>query len=463
MKNTKFPRGFLNRELICETSVQKDFLLKEIRRINQRFVPRIKIVDDIEKFLLKKNDYMYFLDKYQVISYFNYFTNKNEKRIKFFLQKIKNRQILFENNQLDHLIKRKDDIMLKELNKISDNIIDSYYKGIVEFAKKFENLKINSNKKLKKVINKNKSKDKGIYKLDNYNFKKEDFINYVEDKVFVTIDYILDSLNQRNKKLGVESRLRNITIATSGGKDSLTVLSLMKKYSELHNNCFNITALCIDEGIEGYRSHTIKDLEIFCNNLNLNYKVISFEEYYSISLDEAVKRSKLLPCNICGVFRRQTLNYGAIENNSDIIATGHNFDDEYQAYNMNIIKNNNDQFYKMGPITGYLSNESGFVQRIKPLYFLTEKEVLIYSILKQFQVKYNECPYAYASFRGRIRDVINKNGYNKEKSFNLMFSLFEEIKKNPIHNNRVGKCEICGQPSSNKICKACLLKKDLKI
>ncbi|MDD3263492.1 MAG: ATP-binding protein [Candidatus Nanoarchaeia archaeon] len=552
MKKIKFPRGFLENKLICYNQEEKMFLTNEIKNINPVFKSRIIVSNNFENSLLKNNHKkkMYFLDKLDIIYYFEKFLNilkidekfsnilemnfnnkninendegikninkninkntkknnkSNKKNINNFLKIIEKDKILFEKNVLDEYKKNHKEIIEKYIEKISIENSNSYYKGIKEFSNQFKNLKMKSQKDLIKITKKYskksiKSKEKIVYKIDDLVFDKNNFINYVEEKVFLTIDYILKSLKKRDKnfknKFNDKNKKINLTIATSGGKDSLTVLSLLKKYSDNHNDCFQITALCIDEGIAGYRPHTIDDLNDFCKKIKINYKVISFKDVFKIDLDSAVKKSNLLPCNICGVFRRQSLNLGALENDSDIIATGHNFDDELQAFKMNLIKNNNDQFYKMGPITGFLSIDDGFVQRIKPLYFVTEKEVLIYSILQKFKVKYNECPYAYASFRGKIRDIINEIGYNKIESFNFLFSCFEYIKNiknvkskkntknkkdknnnnkdninntnninkinstNNTNNQSIGRCEICNQPSSNKICKACLLKKDL--
>ncbi len=54
-----------------------------------------------------------------------------------------------------------------------------------------------------------------------------------------------------------------IVVAVSGGKDSITVLYLVRQYLARKNLQKNITALVIDEGIADYREHTIKFLEGF--------------------------------------------------------------------------------------------------------------------------------------------------------------------------------------------------------
>ena len=59
-------------------------------------------------------------------------------------------------------------------------------------------------------------------------------------------------------------------------------------------------------------------------------------------MDEIVKQTRddkgyTKACSYCGVFRRQALNIGAERTHADVIATGHNADDNAETGNiMNI-------------------------------------------------------------------------------------------------------------------------------
>src|SRR3989338_6510269 len=97
---------------------------------------------------------------------------------------------------------------------------------------------------------------------------KNHFMDYFEEKVISTINKY--RLIERNDK---------ICVATSGGKDSLTVLYLTKKYCEQYNiPTNNIFALAIDEGIADYREHTLVDLQRFCKEQDVPLKIARFEE-----------------------------------------------------------------------------------------------------------------------------------------------------------------------------------------
>ena len=128
------------------------------------------------------------------------------------------------------------------------------------------------------------------------------FISYFENKVFKTI-----------QKFQLIDRNDLICIATSGGKDSLTVLYLVKKYLERNNMDSNkLVALAINEGIADYRDKTLDDLKAFCFEHEVKLTVASFEKDFGATLDEAYPKINLVtkkkPCNVCGVWRRYLLN-----------------------------------------------------------------------------------------------------------------------------------------------------------
>src|SRR5574340_612560 len=58
-----------------------------------------------------------------------------------------------------------------------------------------------------------------------------------------------------------------VGVAVSGGKDSLSLLHVLKQISLSHN--FTIKAITIDEGISGYRDEALQIVSDFCNKLQV--------------------------------------------------------------------------------------------------------------------------------------------------------------------------------------------------
>jgi uncharacterized protein (TIGR00269 family) len=298
-----------------------------------------------------------------------------------------------------------------------------------------------------------------VYELANgKKLTKNEFISYFENKVFKTIK--THNLIKQNEK---------ICVALSGGKDSITTLFLLHKFLKKRNLEKNIFALLIDEGISNYREYTINFAKNFCKKLEVELNIQSYKKNFKTSQDENVKILKeknknISPCNICGTFRRALLNKFARELKADKIATGHNLDDESQTIMLNIFKNNFKISSRVGIQNGGIKNKL-FIPRIKPLYFLCEKEVRIYTILKGFDVKYTSCPHSKDSFREEIGDILNKLEDKHKGVKNSIVNFFLEM--NPNLKEKTKKkietkllnCEICNEPTEKKICKVCSMKK----
>lgn len=282
------------------------------------------------------------------------------------------------------------------------------------------------------------------------------FLNYFEDKVMKTIN-----------KYQMLRRDDKICVATSGGKDSLTVLYLTKKYCEKNNiPATNIKALAINEGIAEYRERTLVDLQKFCKEQGIPLEIASFEKELGKTLDNAYpiinKGTQKKPCNICGVWRRYLLNKYAAKNGATKVVTGHNLDDEAQVIIMNIFKANTKLAGRMGPLSG-IEESDYFILRVKPLYFCTEKEVRLYALLKGFQVQFAECPYAKEGFRHHVQEMLNefeqKYRGTKQGIINSFLALLPKIKEQEKGKmEEIKKCSRCDEAANREVCNACQMK-----
>jgi len=297
-------------------------------------------------------------------------------------------------------------------------------------------------------------KIKPVINLPNSNISlcKSCYLKYFERKVRKTI---------RQYKLFKKGR--HIGVAISGGKDSLTTLYILNKIVEPQKTT-KLTAIAIDEGIKGYRDETLIFAKKVCKELNIPLKTTSYKKEFGRTLDEILKKNNLHPCSICGVFRRYLLNKMAQKLKVDVLATGHNLDDEAQSILMNQFRNNISASARLGPITG-IKAEKKFIRRIKPLYFLTEKEIMTYAYIKNLATNFNECPYSRGSFRDELRTMINdmnkKYPSAKTSIINSFIEILPILKEN-YKSKELKYCKKCGEPSSQEVCQACKLVENLK-
>ena len=281
---------------------------------------------------------------------------------------------------------------------------------------------------------------------------KKHFIDYFENKVLKTI-----------RQFDLIDKEENLGIALSGGKDSLTVLYILNKLSQ-QNPKISINAIAINEGIAGYRDKTLEKAKEFCDKNNIRLHIFSYKEEFGLTLDEMLKILDVKPCTICGIFRRYLLNKKSKEVELTKLATGHNIDDECQSILMNQMKNNIQLSARLGPKVGLIEDEK-FVQRIKPLYLCTEKEVTTYAFLNGLLDEFTECPNVPQSFRAQVRDMLNdsENKFPGTK-YSIVNSFLQTLPllKQQFKENIIKVCSKCNEPSANDICNACIYLEKLK-
>ncbi|MDP4012274.1 MAG: TIGR00269 family protein [Candidatus Nanoarchaeia archaeon] len=274
------------------------------------------------------------------------------------------------------------------------------------------------------------------------------FMKYFEKKVFWTI-----------RQYNLIDKKDIIAVGVSGGKDSLTLLYLLNKVLTPQKTKF--FGLLIDEGIKGYRNITIEDAKKFCKENGIELKIISYKKEFGNTLDEMLKQKKINACALCGVLRRYLINKYARKYGATKIATGHNLDDEAQSILMNQLKGNMAFSAKLGPKTGVLTHDQ-FIPRIKPLYFLTEKETTTFSKLKNLPVTFIECPNHKDSFRDEVGKMLSnleaKYPGTKQSVVNSLLQVLPSLAKQ-FKGQKIGTCKKCKEPAAKDLCKVCELLK----
>lgn len=278
-------------------------------------------------------------------------------------------------------------------------------------------------------------------------------------------DYFEKKARKCIRNYGLIEKGDRIAVAISGGKDSSVLLKILSDIQKQSKN-FELFAILIDEGIKGYRPLTRRYAEQLCRKRGINLYVYSFEKEFGYSLDKMVKKLKNKgPCTICGTFRRYLLNKKARELKANKIATGHHTDDESQSIVMNLFRSNNGAAARLGVING-IKRDTRFIPRIKPFYFLLEKEVTAYAYLNNLLGKFKECPYTWLSYRGQVRDMLNEFESKHPGTKSGIISSFIEtlplLKENFVKEGEIGVCKKCREPTAGGECMACRLLDEMK-
>ena len=250
---------------------------------------------------------------------------------------------------------------------------------------------------------------------------------------------------------------RKIAVGVSGGKDSLTLLHILKKISNKNSN--QIVAITIDEGIEGYRNESLSIVENFCNSMEVPFKIFSYEELFGTSMDEAIERrpsSKIKSCSICGTFRRRALDLASIEIGADILATAHNLDDYLQTFMINLFSGDVGRIGWMYPQP--IEYHNG-LKKIKPFVELYESEIVFYAFHSGIAFQTDQCPYMNESIRSDFREFFNEleklRPGIKYNCFNSMNKLAKIVKISEKNEDTKNACLTCGETSTNMVCSVC--------
>ncbi|MET1101915.1 MAG: TIGR00269 family protein [Pyrodictiaceae archaeon] len=255
-------------------------------------------------------------------------------------------------------------------------------------------------------------------------------------------------------------------LAVSGGKDSFTLLDVL---SELHNTN-RLIALSINEGIKNStRSEEIELIRKVAKERGVDHLVVTFQEYFGLSLDEIMARSMerklgIKACTFCGVFKRRIIDDIAKSIGADRVVTAHNLDDEAQSILMNILRGDIIGLIKTHPISSTATKY--FVPRIKPLRKIYEWEAATYAIKSGYRVRSRDCPYLHLmpTLRLSLRLSLYELEYQRPgtllKMIEYMDTLLEPLaKREAERENKLGKCTRCGYPTSpgRVLCKVCEL------
>ncbi|MEE2757680.1 MAG: tRNA 2-thiocytidine(32) synthetase TtcA [Myxococcota bacterium] len=182
-------------------------------------------------------------------------------------------------------------------------------------------------------------------------------------------------ISQANRRFGLIEHDDRVMVAVSGGKDSWSLLSLLRVYRNQVPFDFSIIAVTIDQGQPGFDG---EHLEAYYKTHEYDYRVV-YKDTYSVVVDKTPEGKAY--CSLCSRMRRGILYRQAAELGATKIALGHHRDDLIETLLLN-------QFYsgRVRSMAPKLVEADGGAAIIRPLVFSAEKDLLKYSIEKNFPI-----------------------------------------------------------------------------
>ena len=264
------------------------------------------------------------------------------------------------------------------------------------------------------------------------------------------LEFVRSQVARNIKRHGMFTHQDRILVAVSGGKDSLALWHLLLEAG------YSVSGLHIQLGIGDYSSRSSERTRAFAVERGLELIEMDLEQEMGLGVSDLSRALRRAPCSGCGLNKRYLFNKIALEMEFDVVATGHNLDDEAATLLGNVLHWQQDALSRQSPILE--STHPRLVKKVKPLYSLTEREMASYCLLQGIDYVEEECPNAAGAHSLLYKDVLNRIEAESPGSKQQFFQGFlEELRPRLQASKKVElrECALCGQSTTSETCSFC--------
>jgi tRNA-5-methyluridine54 2-sulfurtransferase len=245
-----------------------------------------------------------------------------------------------------------------------------------------------------------------------------------------------------------------VLVAVSGGKDSLALWDVLLDLG------YQTDGLYLGLGIGDYSNQSAGYARDFARRRSARLVEIDIPDQFGFDIPSGARAAKRVPCSACGLSKRHLFDRAAIDGGYDVIATGHNLDDEAAVLLGNVLRWDAGYLGRQLPV---LPADHGFARKVKPLVRLAERETAAYCVLKGIDYIVEECPMAAGNKHLGYKDALNAIEVQSPGSkaafyftfidrVSALFAPAAEEDRDGLH-----PCPGCGAPTTGELCAFCRL------
>ena len=245
-----------------------------------------------------------------------------------------------------------------------------------------------------------------------------------------------------------------VLVAVSGGKDSLALWDILLDLD------VPTDGLYLGLGIEGYSDSSAAYARAFATGRSARLVEVDLPGDLGYDIPTGARVARRAPCSACGLSKRHLFNQAAVDGGYDVVATGHNLDDEAAVLFGNVLRWATDYLGRQLPV---LPASTGFVRKVKPLVRLGERETAAYCVLRGIDYIVEECPMAAGNKHLGYKEALNAiEDQSPGTKSAFYFGFLDRVSAMFTPEARAEQeglrpCAQCGAPTTGEVCAFCKL------
>ena len=240
-----------------------------------------------------------------------------------------------------------------------------------------------------------------------------------------------------------------IVVAVSGGKDSLALWHALLEMG------YAASGMYLGLGIGEYSERSGELVRSFAAARGAELIHVDLRDGYGFDIPTAGRTGSRSTCSVCGLSKRYVFNRVALDHGFDVVATGHNLDDEAATLLGNTLRWQTAYIARQFPA---LAAREGMVRKVKPLFRLSERETAAYAFLQGIDYVVEECPLVGGNTQLKYKDAMNgleAGSPGTKAAFYLGYVDRAAGLFNGEGGDTLTPCERCGQPTTGRFCAFC--------